>query len=60
VNNKYEKTLKGITSLSFIGWALFVVLTKEEIVSAIEYFLPLSLKQSKGNFLFPLFGCFFF
>jgi putative oxidoreductase len=59
VNNKYEKTLKGITSLSFIGWALFVVLTKEEIVSAIEYFLPLSLKQSKGTFFFLFIGLFF-
>ena len=58
MKNNYEKTLRGITALSFIGWALFVILTREEIKSAIEYFLPISLKEGKNIFFVFFVGLF--
>lgn len=58
VNKTNKNLLKAVTTLSFLGFAIFLFFTKKEILSAIEYFLPQTLKAQKGIF-FVLLTSFF-
>lgn len=59
MNEKFEKTLKGISALSMFGWALFLILTSAEIKSAIEYYIPKSLKPHSDIFFWAIVALFF-
>ncbi|MCX7830792.1 MAG: hypothetical protein N2445_07020 [Acidobacteria bacterium] len=54
-----DKTLKSLSSLSLVGWALFLILSSSEIKSAIEYYLPKSLKAQNGAFFWGIVLVFF-